>query len=194
MDEAFDEFLAEMISVDNDGDNTSVLSDMDATAVHSTDSNPRSKIGRCIVTIFPPDKDVKWLNPVTYFPVPENEISIWCGQFELAPTTDALHAHLYIEFVREPDKRPRFSKLRNIFTKFFESTVNIKRSKLASNTQRQCAVNYVLDESKRAPMTNNFIWDGCTETVGYCDVTKTNKTTKQTDTETQRLWIESKPR
>lgn len=193
MDDDFDTFLAGMAADDHGLDDISVLSSDETTAGLSTDtSSSKTKIRRGIITIFPPNTDAVWLDPVTYFNNPEKKIDLWCGQFELAPTTDALHAHIYVEFSTE--YRPRFSVVRNIFTKHFDSTVNIRRSQRASAKQRQCAINYVQDEFKRAPNSINYVWPGCTVPVGYCNDSKAKKKADVTDTETQRLWIESKPR
>lgn len=190
---SIDSFLADLVSVDHGADEVSVLSESPSTAVQSTDGSLTSKISRCIITIFPPDQQDKWLNPTTYYVAPDDVITLWCGQFEFAPSCGTLHAHIYVEFVRKPDKRPRFSALRKLFTGFFNSTVNIEPAKHASLKQRQCAINYVIDETKRVPNSVHYVWGGNKTAVAFSKEIAKQKPTK-TDTETQRLWIESKPR
>jgi hypothetical protein len=131
------------------------ISTIDSDHVNVTGNN---KIQQCIVTCFPPDTDPKWLLPETYFK-DTTIIQNWCGQFEKAGTTDALHFHVYVQFVNS--KKPRFNALRKIFVDTLNnsSTVNIRKSKHRMSSKSQdCSANYVLAPSKRAPDTEAFIW------------------------------------
>lgn len=115
-----------------------------------------SKIQHCIVTLFPESCDPKWLLPNTYF-LDTSIIENWCGQFEVASSTDAIHAHIYINFVNS--KKPRFNSIRKAFMEVLGKGVNIKLNKHRfSNKSQACSVNYVLAPDKRAPETEPFIW------------------------------------
>ncbi|BAE79193.1 putative replication-associated protein [Protobacilladnavirus chasesal] len=154
-------------------------------------------LSRCIVTFFPKDNDRRWLKPETYFgPNPDN-FQCWCGQFEICPRTGALHAHIYFECVRS--RRLRFVRTAALFRKYHHR-VHIKKARTVSKKQRQSAINYVLDDAKRAPGETIFTWHGCKFPVAYddgCKHGRSKKTitqSKEENTEEQRLWIESKPR
>lgn len=158
---------------------------------YDTKASNNTKLSRCIVTIFTPDKDECWLKPLTYLPNDLHRIQVWAGQFEICPTTNALHAHIYIEFVTR--LRPRFKMIREAFVKYV-NRVNICRAKKPSKKQRQGAVNYCLDPNKRAPETEAYIHE--TDIVVGFDptfVTTTDKDKAKED-EQRRKYIESKPR
>lgn len=150
-----------------------------------------NKLNRFILTIFPPTTDAKWLDPKTYWPNASQLLNMWVGQFELAPTTNKLHAHIYIEFHRR--HRLSFTNVNRCFRKYFEG-VQIRPAKRSSAKQAQCAINYVMDDRKRAPQTDVFVWDGCVREPVFCKVTAAANVEKEDESEQQRLYIESKPR
>jgi hypothetical protein len=158
----------------------------------STVENVAKKLSRGILTFFPPDMDTRWLNPSSFFPNADELFNVWCGQFELAPSTDELHVHIYFEF--KTSMRMRFDAFRkNIQNAGITSTINVRASGRASENQRRCAVNYVLKPSKRAPNTEGSVWAGCTVKGLSYDPTIDVKGEKKDQGELQRLHIESKP-
>lgn len=151
------------------------------------------RIGRAMITVHPIDDDPKWLLPETYFTDIADTFETWCGQFERAPTTNTLHLHLYVEFTR--NRRPKFASLKAIFAPYSLVSVDLRVPKISSKNQRQCAVNYVLDALKRAPSTESYVWAGCTKPAVFCQATADKRRPKaESKDETQRKWIESKPR
>lgn len=152
------------------------------------------RIARCLMTVFPPTTDAKFLEPTTYF----SDVSIinnWAGQFEIAPGTGTLHAHIYVEF--RNSARPRFTTLTGVIKKATGKTGNIKIAKSCTSNQRDCAVNYVLKPNGRAIATEPFIWDSNKDTLGYQVLLakKKSKLPSGQDLVTKQLaHIESKPR
>lgn len=173
-------------------DASSALADA-IDASFSTVSNNRDKLNRFIVTFFPPNAEPRWLKPATFFLADLSWIQVWCGQFEICPTTEKLHVHIYIESVRS--KRKRFNEIRQVFSRFTNGC-DIRTSKKSSTDQRQGAVNYVLKASKRAPDTHSYIWPLNKVAVAYDPDFKPfkKKVSKAEEDEAKRLWIESKPR
>lgn len=153
--------------------------------------NNNNKVSRCIITIFPPSDEPKWLTPATYFE-DTSCINIWAGQFEICPTTKKLHAHLYVEF--NNTKRPRFNTLRSIIETVTQCNGNIQVPRKASMLQRKCAVNYVLKPDGRAPNTTEFIWKHNITTVAYNKTLRQTKKTKKDSVQECIDWIESKPK
>jgi len=155
-----------------------------------SDHQQNTLIGRAIITIFPVDENIKWLRPETYFKDP-TIISIWCGQFEICPSTDKLHAHIYIEFYNA--KRLRFNSLVNYFKDQLNVQPNIKVPKRSSTNQRRCAVNYVMKPEGIANGTNPFIWELNSVTVEYNPLIKKRKSKAETIQSTIE-YIESRPK
>lgn len=154
-----------------------------------------NKLNRFICTFFPPNYDRKWLEPETYFPNPKSKFDLWCGQFELCPTTQKLHVHLYIECNHK--NRMRFNVFHRTMRKVF-ARVQLRLSKRATKKQRQSAINYCVDVQKRLPQTECFLWSHNKHEVAF-DPTcvqdkKESKKDKAEMQEEQRQWIESKPR
>lgn len=160
---------------------------------YTTNSGQKNtRLSRFIATFFPADSDPIWLEPSTYLPNDLHKIQVWCGQFEICPTTQQLHAHIYIEFSR--NARLRFNVVREKFSQYHQN-VNIKVPRICSKNQRQGAVNYCLKPEKRAPDTECYIHP--TEVSVAYDPSfsppgKHDK--KDKEDEAKRLWIESKPR
>ncbi|AXH78029.1 MAG: helicase [Bacilladnaviridae sp.] len=150
-----------------------------------------TRLSRLILTIFPPDADEAWLRPESYFSNAPALFKCWAGQFELCPTTDKLHAHLYIEF--HYGKGLRFKNFTEAIRKYVP--VQVKSSRTCTKKQRQCAINYCVDERKRLPDSGYYVWPGCEFPVGF-DTTlePVKKQSKGEDDEKKRLWIESKPK
>jgi uncharacterized protein YecT (DUF1311 family) len=154
-----------------------------------------TKLSRFILTFFPNDgiPDPKWLNPDTYFPYPTKLFDIWTGQYELCPSTKKLHAHVYVEC--KITQRLRFLAFTKVLRRFHD-TVSIQSAKRASKKQRQCAINYVVDERKRAPDTEVFLWTHNKIACRFDEAYEKKKKASRTDdlVEQQRAWIESRPR
>ena len=158
----------------------------------SAQSN-NTRLSRFIVTFFPSDSNAVWLQPSQYFENGANLFQVWCGQFEICPTTGQLHAHIYAEF--KVTHRKRFSQVTAAFRRF-HNRVNIKSARKSTKEQRQGAVNYVVDPSKRAPDTECFILRGTGIEVNYDPDFKpiAKRKGKGEEDEAKRVWIESKPR
>ncbi|AQA27289.1 replication associated protein [Amphibola crenata associated bacilladnavirus 1] len=179
--------------VDHNIDDATELTD------YSEESNQRNKLGRCIVTLFPPDSEPKWLDPSTYYTDPASVVKIWVGQFEITPETNQIHAHIYIEFHHK--KRPKFNLFVKMFTDVIGKHVNVKSPKKSNNTQRQGAVNYCMKDETRMPDHQPYLWPGNNPAVAFCQkswdarTTKTshNRPSREESVEEQRQWIESKP-
>lgn len=167
-------------------DDVSTLSDM----VSPTGNN---KLTRCIITGFPDTNDAKYLHPTTYFTNVEC-IDVWCGQFEISPETNQTHFHVYVAFKHK--LRPRFNTIRNIFTNVLHKNVNIRTNKhRPSKKGENCAVNYVLAPSKRAPDTEAFVWQGNTRNVKFDEQLFAKKKTSKEDLKDKQVaYIESKPK
>lgn len=187
--------VLEMSCIDNDtviGTVSSSIQDLDQTA-YSTPTTNLTKLGRFIATIFPTSRESKWLEPETYFLTDTDWISVWCGQFEICPSTNTLHAHIYIESVH--NKRKRFDYIRDKLSQP-GAGCNIRAARKSTTEQRQGAVNYVLMPSKRAADTEAFVWHGNKLAVSF-DPTflpQKKKRSRDEDDEAKRQWIESKPR
>lgn len=151
-------------------------------------NDPTFRVSRALLTFFPPDTTPTWLEPSSYFSDCDRSIANWCGQFEICPTTDKLHAHVYLEF--NHNTRKRFNQIRDAWRAHgFEVTLVVPRT--TSVTQRQGAVNYCTSPAKVAPNTKPFFWPGNRNELKFVSDSKSKKTDV---VETQRLWIESKPR
>lgn len=181
----------------SNNENTSDVSDLtsyehNVVCSHMFEADGKnSKVNRCIVTIFPPNSQPDWLLPEFYFEQPKI-INNWCGQFEICPTTNELHAHIYIEFAKS---RIRFNSLRKIFSDRLAKNCDIVCSRKSNNTQRQCAVNYVLDPTKRAPDCICYIWPSNKNELAFDPDARDKRGSKpEKESEFQRLWIESRPR
>lgn len=176
----------------HDDDNTSLVSFED-------DIPSSQKVRACIVTIFPPNNDIRWLKPETYFKN-TGVLANWCGQFEIGGHTDKLHCHIWCEFF---NKYPhRFSLLCDIFAVALGTHPNIRKPKhRLSRNSRACAVNYVLKPDTRLTGDNaQFIWPLNKTKLRFDPVlwnnrkTTTKKNEKEDLVEAQRTHIESKPK
>ncbi|BAO48208.1 putative replication-associated protein [Chaetoceros sp. DNA virus 7] len=158
--------------------------------------NGNNKLNRFILTFFPSDMDTKWLEPETYFENSPNKFDCWTGQYEYCPDTGKLHAHIYIECNHK--HRIRFNVFHREIRKYHQS-VQLQLAKRASKKQRQSAINYVTADFKRAPGSLVFRWEHNKFPSDFdpkCvnKKSKSDKVSKDEQHETQRLWIESKPR
>ncbi|UNI72585.1 MAG: replication associated protein [Avonheates virus SG2_28] len=184
------------LSIPSSFDPGTVVDDLTVDSDFSTIKG-NNKIGKFILTAFPPDCDAKWLLPSTYF-TDTSVVENWCGQFETATTTQELHLHLYIELVNS--KRMRFNQLRKLFAEVIGKGCDISRNKRTSNHAQACSVNYVLAPSKRADGTEPFIWEHNKKKLSFDESLWKERTTKQakpTKDETKQAildLIESKPK
>lgn len=112
-----------------------------------------NKIRRAILTYFPNNGHRDWLKPDT-FHFPPNSVRNWCAQFEECPETGTLHVHAYVEF----KNGIRFATLNNKIETHTGKHGNIQKADKCSEPQRQGAVNYCTNESKRKPDTEAYIW------------------------------------
>lgn len=155
--------------------------------------NKREKMGGCIITMFPPDTDIKWLRPNTYFS-DSSLIKVWCGQFEHTQE-DNLHCHIYVEFT----KQTRFELIRTSISNVLEKGCNIKRQKRLSTKSRACAVNYVLKPEGRFAGTEAYIWEHCKHPIKF-DASlwgqRKNNTSQSKEAKEKLIidYIESKPK
>jgi hypothetical protein len=117
----------------------------------------RNRIGRALVTLFVDKIDPAYLHPKAYFGRTwDKRLTKVAGQFEICPSTNALHIHLYLVFTR--DARPYFHILRKTLNKDFVTGVNIARPTSHSANSSQFGINYCLAEEKRAPGTDPFVY------------------------------------
>lgn len=171
----------------------------DASVPVEDNNDKRSLVKAAIVTIFPSTRDPKWLQPETYFPSPCDVIDYWCGQFEAAPDTGKLHAHLYVEF--NTKNRMRFLSMTKVFGEAVGIHPNVRRCRTLSKRNRQRCVNYCLKPESRLTCTPPFIWDKCKSVIAFDDSvwdersTTSKNTNKSKQEKTQEIidYIESKP-
>lgn len=99
-----------------------------------------------MVTLWPDNQDPKWLRPSTYGFLEEN-LTRWGGQYEIAPETGTLHAHLFVE-LRHPLRMAR-KKIRGYFNaRLTSKNCNIRPvARTKANIQR--VINYVLKPDTR---------------------------------------------
>lgn len=172
----------EVIDVDND-----LLTDGSYK-----ETSGRNKLGRFILTIFPEEVKDNFLDPEFYWSNAKDLFQVWCGQWETCPSTLRTHFHIYAEC--KSKKRIQFSVCHNRLRKF-HNRVQIQNASRASAKQRQCAINYCLDERKRMDDTEPFIWKHNTVACAYDDAfEKPSKNERGQEVDKQRSWIESKPR
>nr|QKY77691.1 replication associated protein [Haslea ostrearia associated bacilladnavirus] len=177
------------------------LSDISSKLSDFSNAKPgRDKIRRCMITIFPVDDEMKWLDPHTYFQNPNRTLQIWCGQFEKGGDTGKLHAHIYMEFKNDTPKR--FGTLASLFKSKTGCHPNIQVPKKSSLNQRQGAVNYVSKVETRVEGHEPYFWGGNSPKVAFdqkvwekrTDKPSSDRSSKKSDeVEAQRLHIESKP-
>jgi hypothetical protein len=124
------------------------------------------------------------------------KLQFWCGQFEIAPETEILHVHIYVEF--KNTHRIRWNTIKNTIFNVTNKHGNIQVPRRTSNKQRACAVNYVLKPDGIAPETEPFIWEYNCANLAYNpnlrNKKKQKQQTKDEKVEIQVNWIESKPK
>jgi len=178
-------------------DDVSILSDpslpesLDCVSV----SNNRNLIGAAIITAFPSNPEADLLKPHRYF-LDTTGLEIWCGQFEKGGHTDCLHLHIYMQWSNK--HRKRFSAIVSAFKNATGKQPNIQICRRATKKSRACAVNYVLKPMTRLGDEWQYIWPYNSSTVRFdpklWGQKPDKKPEKQDLTETQRKWIESKPK
>lgn len=169
----------------------SLLND-EASAMECQVPDGRSRIARCIMTMWLPDRDPKWLDPTTYFET--SHIQLWCGQFEECPDTERLHCHIYVEFTNR--NRKRFDQLRSLIEEKTGKCGDVKVPRKSNQNQRACAVNYCLKPDSRFPDTEPFIWSGNKFAVGFNEnlyINRGKSSNKKTERDEQVVHIMSKP-
>lgn len=154
-----------------------------------SETRGNNKIGKCLITIFPPDTSTHYIKPTSYFD--ESFFLNWWAQFEICPETQRLHAHIYCEF--KNSNRPRYNTLKELIKTVTGSYGDIKVPKRTSIRQRACAVNYVLKDKDRAPETEKFIWEKNQVDLDFNENLANKKSKKQQSTEAIIAYIESKP-
>lgn len=114
------------------------------------------RISACLITLFPPKADKKYINPQSFFGSAWNTyINVWVAQFEKCPETDRLHCHIYTEFVHE--RRFRFNQLLKVINPVCkDNDIQVPRGR--SKKQRQGAVNYCQKEYTRVGPAPSFKW------------------------------------
>lgn len=152
-------------------------------------SDPTFRVSRALLTFFPNDTSPSWLEPKSYFSDCDRCIANWCGQFEICPDTDSLHAHVYLEF--HNSTRKRFDQIRAAW-RLHGLEVSLVVPKHSSAKQRQGAVNYCTSPAKIAHNTKPYFWPNNRNELKFVANKHSNK--KKDDVEKCRLWIESKPR
>ena len=155
----------------------------------SVNHQPNSTVGAALLTVFPPTDDIAFLQPETYFEI--DRIKAWCGQFEICPLTQKLHAQLYVSF--KHNRRLRFDAIRKQIKAATGTSGDVQVCKKLTVNARQCAINYALKPDTRHGLP--FIWKGtCTfDDELYNKRPKPKKDKTQADRE--RIdWIESKPK
>ena len=112
-----------------------------------TTPKKRVKIHRALVTIFHQAPSPGMVDPATYFGQEwETIIQVWVAQWEKAPTTNQVHAHIYMEFIH--GKGQNFDTLRRKIEAFSPRS-DIKVPRKSCKAQRQGAVNYCAKEYTR---------------------------------------------
>lgn len=163
---------------------------------YKLDNGPRNKIGRCILTMFVPDTDDKWIQPETYWASSStNVLQNWVAQFEECPTTERLHVQAYAEFNHE--NRPRFNELKVMIRRVTGTHGNIAVAKRASLKQRDSAVNYCMKPDSRYHGSNPFVWGHNQDLLAFnqelYDKRPSKKVSKEDLKDQQVDYIESKP-
>jgi hypothetical protein len=187
-------------------DELSRVSDLDSSSsfvCSEVNEEPKqgSRISRCIITLFNPNPNITHLEPELYYGEnAKQHVKNWCGQYEVCPTTNAKHAHIYVEFQR--DNRgcfhPYFQHLRAKFAAVHDR-VNIRIPKRVSNRQRQCGVNYCLKPDTRMQNPEiQHIWKHNANTLRfnealYNEKSSSSKPEKVDKTVDRVKWIDSKP-
>jgi len=159
----------------------------------------REKVRSCVITIFPPDMNKKWLLPQTYF-TDTTALVGWCGQFESCSKTQTLHAHIYAEW---DNKKPqRFSTLRKIIFDKVGKPGDIAKTRQLSTKARGCAANYVLKpDTWISGDDTRYIWPHNKVELKFdqqlYNERRSNKSHKKSkeDLDVERIeYIETKPR
>lgn len=128
-------------------------------------TDARAKLRACTLTIFPKDKDKKWLLPTTYW-ADTTGLLYWAGQFELCPKTNKLHAHIYMEWSHA--KYKQFSAVRKLFHSVVGTHINVSKQKQLSIKSRDCGLNYVLKPVDGfISFDDQFIWPHCKTPVAF---------------------------
>lgn len=174
-------------------DEDSLLTDVELV------TDKRKLIRAGILTVFPPDQDPKWLLPTTYF---ANTIGLlnWCGQFELAPETQTLHCHLYMEWAHKQPKR--FEYIRKAICDATGKNGDVRKTKRITNESRRCAANYCLKpDTWVTGEDTRFIWPHNKHPLKFDQKLydqrrekKSSKESKEEVDERRRLHIETKPK
>jgi hypothetical protein len=177
---------------------TSYVSDNDDISMISglvSVTNNRDKISAAILTIFPPDTDLKYLKPESFFD-DLTGLKVWCGQFENGGKTGILHAHIYMEW--QTTCRKRFAAVCDAIVKATDKPGDVRRTKRLNTHQRSCAVNYVLKPTDRVQVEKpQYIWPFNNPVVKFRPdlwEKKPSKISKEDLDEKRRSHIESRPK
>jgi len=173
--------------------NSSVFSDdvscLEGFTINTSSTRGANKIGAAILTIFPPEHDQRYLDPLTWYP--EAYIKAWCGQFEITPNTEKLHAQIFVHF--NHNHRPRFDALSKKIEDVTGSHGNIQVCKKMTRNALQCAINYCIKPETRHG--NPFIWRNTCQFDEALWNARPKPKKDKADLDKERIdWIESKPK
>lgn len=172
---------------------TEIMSIKTPSMASSTEG--RNRIGRAILTYFPPNTDDKWLAPETIFgDSTRNTVMNWVAQFEECPETERLHVHAYVEFHNRA--RPKFHTLRQRLGAVIGKPGNVRPSKRASKNQQECAVNYCTKPDGRLEGTEPLFWPQNKTNLSFQPKligNKKDKKSRQDEKEEQVKYILSRP-
>lgn len=189
-----DAIMKDLINTDSD---KTVLTDASLLDHLSVTEDDGQRISECLITMFPPDDDPKWLNFDTYGINPKS-YKKWVSTFEKSPTTGKLHVHVAAKFNNA--LRPRFHLLRKRIGEVIGENPNIRCAKRPSIENYQRIVNYILKPSTKIqgmvpyhhPGSENLVFDGAL----YAKITgQPDKTLSKADQKTLEAiqFIESFP-
>lgn len=175
---------------------SSTTSDLSISTIQDTvlgsvkEPKPTNRVCRALITIFHETPEAAKIHPAAYFGDDwESKLQIWVAQWEKCPTTETVHAHIYLEFHRTCNVQWR--RLHDII-KAVSPRNNIKVPKRSSNNQRQGAVNYCSKEGFLEE-TERWCWSRPPLDVKFDAEHWGNRDKKKSRVDKQREWILSKP-
>lgn len=187
-----DNLLDELVSVSTfQPDDISLMPDDDVST-----TSRRDKVRACIMTMFPPDQEQKWLLPQTYF---SDLVGLrnWCAKFEICPKTLKLHVHAYCEWDNTAAKRFQF--LTDAITRAIGVSGNIQITKKLTIAARACAVNYVLKPDDLTDI-EAYQWPHSKHKLAFDQTlwdkrpAPKEKANKEDRSEEMRAYIDTRPR
>ena len=124
-------------------------------------------VSRGLVTVFHDEPTRHAIDPASYFGVDwKARVQLWNAQWEKAPTTGIVHAHIYFELRRTG--RMRTEQFLETINKVSPRN-NVKFAKRCSKNQRQGAVNYTFKKESRIEDAITFRWSDANIKLAYDD-------------------------